>query len=57
MSTGLVEKWASKKSVLEVVTGVVALMPLQFQELTVKDAIIMSGDFEREKIPNAPDMT
>jgi len=55
MSTGLVEKWASKKSVLEVVTGVVALMPRQFQELTLKDAIIMSGDFEREKIPNAPD--
>jgi len=32
-----------------------ALMPRQFQELTLKDAIIKWGGFEREKIPNAPD--
>ena len=48
------EKWFSKKSVLEVVTGVEALMPRQFQELIVKDAIIKWGGFGKEKIPNAP---
>ena len=48
------EKCCSKKSVLEVVTWVEALMPLQFQELILKDAIIKWGDFEKEKIPSAP---
>ena len=48
------EKCCSKKSVLEVVTGVEALMPRQFQELILKDAIIKWGDFGKEKIPNAP---
>ena len=57
ISTGFVEKCCSKKSVLEVVTGVEALIPRQFQELMLKDAIIMWGGFEKGKRPNAPYLT